>query len=200
MVAPVARTEAVRDTYFGVTVQDPYRWLEDVGSDEVRGWLEGQAAHARSVLDALGHRAALLARVAELRGDGPARSGFAAAGGAVFHLRRDAGAEVAALVVRGPGGRPERALLDPGAMAGAAHSAIDWYVPSPDGGHVACGVSQGGSEWSTLHVVETASGRLLDDALGGALFPFVSWLEDGGSFPSFVYHRHRDPPPGAPPE
>jgi prolyl oligopeptidase len=200
MPAPVARTEVVRDTYFGVTVEDPYRWLEDVGGEEARGWLEGQAARARSVLDALGHRATLLARVAELRGDGPERSGFVAAGGTVFHLRQDPGADVAALVARGPRGAPERVLLDPGTMAGEAHSTIDWLVPSPDGRHVACGVSEGGSEWSTLHVVETATGRLLDDRLGGALFPFVSWLSDGGSFPSFVYHQHRDPPPGAPPE
>jgi prolyl oligopeptidase len=200
MPAPVARTEVVRDTYFGVTVEDPYRWLEDVGGEEARGWLEGQAAHARSVLDALGHRATLLARVAELRGDGPERSRFVAAGGTVFHLRQGPGADVAALVARGPRGAPERVLLDPGTMAGEAHSTIDWLVPSPDGRHVACGVSEGGSEWSTLHVVETATGRLLDDRLGGALFPFVSWLSDGGSFPSFVYHQHRDPPPGAPPE
>jgi prolyl oligopeptidase len=99
-----------------------------------------------------------------------------------------------------PRGAPERVLLDPGAMAGDAHRAIDWHVPSPDGRHVACGISEGGSEWSTLHVVETATGRLLDDRLGGALFPFVSWLGDGGSFPSFVYHQHREPPPDAPPE
>jgi hypothetical protein len=56
--------------YFGVTVEDPYRWLEDAGGDEARGRLEGQAAHAPSVLDALGQRATLLARVAELRGGG----------------------------------------------------------------------------------------------------------------------------------
>ncbi|HEU4896109.1 MAG TPA: prolyl oligopeptidase family serine peptidase [Actinomycetota bacterium] len=199
MAAPAARTEVVRDTYFGVTVEDPYRWLEDTASDEVGAWLEGQAAHARSVLDGLGPRSALLARVAELRGHGPTRSGFAAAGGAVFHLRQDAGADVPALVVRGPGDGPERVLLDPGAMAGATHRAIDWYVPSPDGRHVACGVSKGGSERSTLHLVETATGRLLDDTLPGALFPFVSWLEEGGSFPSLIYHHHPDPPEDAPP-
>jgi prolyl oligopeptidase len=200
MFAPAARTEVVRDTYFGITVEDPYRWLEEVGGEEARGWLEGQGAHARSVLDALGHRATLLARVAELRGNGPERSRFAAAGGAVFHLRQDAGADVPALVMRGPEDAAERILLDPGTLAGATHRAIDWFVPSPDGRHVACGISEGGSERSTLHVVETATGRLLDDRLGGALFPFLSWLSDGGSFPSFVYHQHRDPPPGAPPE
>jgi len=43
MAAPIARTEVVRDTYFGVTVQDADRWLEDAGGDEVRGWPEGQA-------------------------------------------------------------------------------------------------------------------------------------------------------------
>jgi hypothetical protein len=48
MAAPIARTEVVRDTYFGVTVEDAYRWLEDAGSDEVRGWPEGRQNAALS--------------------------------------------------------------------------------------------------------------------------------------------------------
>jgi prolyl oligopeptidase len=200
MDQPVARAEVVRDTYFGVTIEDPYRWLEDEESDEVRSWLDGQARYARSVLDALPHRKALLVRIAELRGGTPTLSAIRVAGGAVFYLRRDPDADLPALVVRERPDAPERVLLDPATIAGEAHSAIDWYVPSPDGRHVACGVSEGGSERSTLRVIEVESGGLLEDAITRVRFSFVSWLNGEGSFRSFLYHRYPVPPAGTPPD
>jgi len=181
-------------------VEDPYRWLENGESDEVRSWLDGQARHARSVLDALPHREALRARIAELRTGAPTLSEFRISAEAVFYLRQDPDANLPSLVVRATFAAPERVLLDPGTMTGAAHSAIDWYVPSPDGRYVACGISQGGSERSTLHVIEVDTGRLFDDAINGVHFPFVSWLKDNGSFRSLVYHRYRELPPGTPPD
>lgn len=51
----------------------------------------------------------------------------------------------------------ERVLLDPAGMTGNEHSHLDWYVPSPDGRHVACGISQGGSENSTLRIIDVAA-------------------------------------------
>ena len=56
---PVARVDMVRDTHFGTTLEDPYRWMEQEG-EELYGWLEGQAVYARSVLDVLPRRASLL--------------------------------------------------------------------------------------------------------------------------------------------
>ncbi|HEY8775423.1 MAG TPA: prolyl oligopeptidase family serine peptidase [Gaiellaceae bacterium] len=198
MLAPAARTEVVRDTYFGVTVEDPYRWLEEIGSDEVRAWLDAQARHARSVLETLPHRAALRGRIAELPSGTPALSEFRVAAGAVFCLGQDADADVAALIVGDASAGPERVLLDPGGISGAAHSTIDWYVPSPDARYVACGISQGGAERSTVHVIEVDSGSVIDDAVTGVHFAFLSWLEDEGAFRSFLYHRYPDPAAGTP--
>jgi prolyl oligopeptidase len=121
-------------------------------------------------------------------------------GEAVFYLRQDPDADLPALVWRERPDGPERVLLDPSTMAGQAHSAIDWYVPSPDGHYVACGVSEGGSERSTLRVIEVESGGLLEDAISRVHFSFVSWLNDNGSFGSFIYHRYREPDPGTPPD
>jgi prolyl oligopeptidase PreP (S9A serine peptidase family) len=66
MALPSARIETVYDTYFGTTIADPYRWLEDWRSDEAMAWLNAHAAHARSYLDALPHRTELMARISEL--------------------------------------------------------------------------------------------------------------------------------------
>jgi prolyl oligopeptidase len=196
MTPPVARIEVVRDTYFGVTVDDPYRWMEDWESDEARAWLDAQAAHARAFLDALPQRAALRTRIGELSAGSPTLDDFKVAGGRAFYLRRDPGADLPALMTRGMPDGPERVLLDPNSTSDAARMAIDWYVPSPDGQRVAYGVSEGGSENSTLHALEVESGRTLDVAISRVRFAFVSWLEDNRSF---VYHRYPDPPADTPP-
>jgi prolyl oligopeptidase len=200
---PVARVEMVRDTGFGTTLEDPYRWMEQEGEEFLR-WLEGQAAYARSMLDALPRRTSLLARIRSLGGALPQISGLSMAGERIFYLWREADVRVPVLMVRdldGGSGQqlgPSRVLFDPDSGWGEGHHAIDWYVPSPDGRYVACGVSPSGSENSTLQVLDADRGVVLDDRIPpNTAFGFVSWLEGNRSF---VYHRFPDPSAGAPPQ
>jgi prolyl oligopeptidase len=190
---PAARVAPVRDTHFGVVTDDPYRWMEEP-SAEFDGWLHEQATHARKHFDGLPARAPLLARIRELRGRATTRSHYALAGDRMWYLRTDPEAAVPVLVTAEAGG--ERVLLDPNAMAGAAHHTLDWYVPSPDGRYLACAVSAGGSERCTIRVVDVPTGELLPDAIGDVRFPYLSWLPDGRSF---LYHRYLDLPPDVPP-
>jgi prolyl oligopeptidase len=196
----VTRAEVVRDTYFGVAVEDPYRWLEDLEAAEVRDWLAAQARYSRSVLDGLPDRASLRAEL----GQGGGAAGLThlrVAGGQVFYLWQEAGQQVASLMVRSRSGGPARVLFDPAAMGGASPAALDWQVPSPDGRRVACGVSHGGSERCTVHVVDVAAAAISEAVLDGVAFPFIGWLaDDDGAFASFVYHRYRDFPVGTPPD
>jgi prolyl oligopeptidase len=196
MVLRTARIDVVRDTYFGVTLEDPYRWMEDWTSDEARAWLLEQAAAARKVLDALPERDALFARIAALGDAALDLTDVRMAGGRCFYLRREAGAALATLVVRLAPAAPERVLVDPAAIASEVHSAIDWYMPSHDGRRVAYGVSQGGSENSTLCILDVDTGEHFADTISRVRFPFVSWLEDNRSF---VYHRYPAPPADTPP-
>ncbi|WP_240973036.1 hypothetical protein [Nonomuraea composti] len=136
---PIARVDVVRETLHGITLEDPYRWME-AGGEEFHRWLDGQARHAREHLDALPHRSGLLARIRELGGALMRYFGLAMAAGRVFALVREPGARVPVLTVTEAGG-VSRVLFDPGAVRGDGPHAIDWYVPSPDGNHVACAVS-----------------------------------------------------------
>jgi prolyl oligopeptidase len=188
--------DTVWDERFGVRMADPYRWLE-TDSAERRDWLTAQAAYATDHLTALPDRAALVDRVTELMAAATPLSGFAAAGGQVFCLRHGSGLPV--LVVRDAtaGDGAERVLLDPATLPGAVHSGIDWYVPSPDGTRVACGISPGGSEDSTLHVLDVPTATLGPEAIPGTFHGAVSWLPDGSGF---VHHRYRRPAPDTPPD
>ena len=197
MIPPAARVEVVQDTYFGTTIDDPYRWMEDGHSDEAHAWMSEQSAYAHATLDALPHREALLSRIAELSSGIPTLHTFRLAGGRIFYLRHDPGAEAPVLAMRSAFAHPERIVLDPTNLPGDEQLSIDWYVPSRDGRLVACGFSSGGSEESTLRVLDVESGAVLDDAISRIHFAFISWLEDNRSF---VYHRYPEPPADAPPE
>src|SRR5580700_8446152 len=98
------RRDPTVDILHGVAVADPYRWLEDSDSAEVRAWDEAQTAETRAVLDRLPMRAALRARAKELLSVGyvgaPLSRALAGGGRRYFHMRREGAQEQAVLVVR----------------------------------------------------------------------------------------------------
>jgi prolyl oligopeptidase len=120
MMPPRARVAPVYDTYFGTTVEDPYRWLEDWQSGEAYTWLAAQAAFTRAFLDALPERASLLAHIAALDAAGPTVSHLRLAGERAFYMLG------AKLVVRAAPDAEERVLLDPDCMVGEEPVAVAW--------------------------------------------------------------------------
>ncbi|MET8862783.1 prolyl oligopeptidase family serine peptidase [Nonomuraea sp. NPDC004580] len=192
-IPPIARVDVVRDVLHGVTLDDPYRWME-AGGEEFDHWLDGQARHAREHLDGLPGREELLARIRELGAAHAQYASFTPAAERLFYLAREPAARVPVLMVREPDGAT-RTVFDPGILPGEAHHAIDWFVPSPDGRHVACAVSASGSEEGTIQVVDAGSGAVLEAIPPTARFAFVSWPDTG----SFVHHRF-DAASDAPPE
>lgn len=194
MAQPIARVDVVTDTLFGVSLSDPYRWMEQ-GGPEFDTWIAEQGAYTDEFLAALPERAALLARVTELTAGAVTVTSLATAGEHVFHLRQSGDDGVPVLVVRD--GDNERVLLDPGTLPGAEHSSLDWFVPDHHGTRVACGISQGGSERSALHVLDVATGELRHEGVPGMARGVVSWYPDDERFLVLVVP---EPAPGTPAE
>lgn len=183
----IARVLVARDTFWGTTIDDPYRWMEDWCGEALGAWMEAQAVYTREYLSAVPERAALLARITELDEATPSLVGYALASTRTFYLRRDSDGRNAKLVMRRSAHAQEEVLIDPEGDADAkVGSCIDWYCPSADGCLVAYGVSSGGSEQSILHVLESDTGRILDEAIGGTMFGQLTWLAGGHAF---LYHR-----------
>jgi prolyl oligopeptidase len=180
--APVARVEVVRDTYFGETLSDPYRWMENSKDRDWLPYLKGQNNHARAVLDRLPARGSLLKRIEQLSGDTVATSRVQRAGGLTFFAQRPKGADNFKLFVRdGHGG--DRVLIDPtvtGVVNG--HVSLDWWRASPDGRYVVYGLSQNGSEDSMLHVLSVADGKVLPERIANTEDAQPQWLDDGSGF------------------
>ena len=180
--APVARIDAVHDTYFGETLSDPYRWMENPKDHEWLPFLKGQNEHTRAVLDALPTRPSLLKRIRQLSGDTVVTSRVQRAGGLTFVSQRPHGADNFKLFVRDGAGR-DRVLVDPTKASGEkSHVSLDWWRASPDGRHVVYGLSKDGSEDSILHVLGVADGSDLPERIADTEDANPHWLDDGSGF------------------
>lgn len=196
---PPAPSEPAADTLHGVRVDDPFRNLENVKSPATQAWLKAQADHGAAVLASIAGRDELTRRIAELaRAAGDSvRSVRRLPGERTYYLKRAAGQSQFKLMLRTGARGAERVLVDPEKLAkasGVPH-AINWYAPSWDGRTLAYGVSAGGSEDASLHLVDIASGRSLREPVPRVHWEWVSWAPDSRRL---AFTQNRELPPGAP--
>jgi prolyl oligopeptidase len=179
----VARIEPVTETFFGKSVTDPYRWMEDPSDKDWEPFMKTQAAHTRGVLDSIPGRAALARRVSELAGDLEVISTIQVAGPYVFIEKRPAGANNFRLFVREGLQGAERLLVDSELRtAGDVHYSMNYWSASPNGKYVMYGMSPSGSENAVIEIMETATGRVLPDRIDRAQYASPSWLPDESAF------------------
>jgi prolyl oligopeptidase len=179
----------------GVAVADPYRWLEDGDSPETRAWVEAQNEFTRSVLDGLPQRSAIHARLDTLLTTGAVTTPVLR-GARRFYQRRDGRMDQPRLVVRdGPDGA-ERTTIDPNTLSASGLVALDWWYPSESGRRLAFGLSEGGTELSTLYVMDVEGGEKLElERIPYTRAASLAWLPDDSGF---YYTRY--PEPGSVPE
>ena len=170
---------------YGASVTDPYRYFENMNDPVVVRFFREENTYARAVLSRLGTaRAALFDRIQQLDNAGSVVSDVTRDGPYYFYLKLNPGENSPKLCMRNADGGDERVLVDPQSLASAGkHYTINYFLPSLDGRYVAYGISEGGSEAAVIHVVETATARVLPDAIDRAYYVGVtSWLPDGNSF------------------
>jgi prolyl oligopeptidase len=160
---PVAPVHNVPETFFGTTVDDPYRDFENTKSPAVAAWMKAHSDHAHAVLMAIPGRAGMREKLERYDSATPARVADVVRlpGELYFYERRGARDDQFKLYMRRGLQGTEKLLFDPELLkkkTGKAH-AINYFTPSPDGRMVALGVSAGGSEEAAMRVLDTASGR-----------------------------------------
>lgn len=196
---PAAPVRPITNEYFGVKVTDPYRYMENLKSPAVQRWVEQQGNYSRTLLDRIPGRAKLLNEVRGLDESEPARMGqvIQLANGRLFYLKEWAKQNAYVLYQRDGFSGKESPLVDPAAFnnAGAEPASITFFSPSSNGEYVAFGISRGGTENTTIHVVKAGTGQSLPDSIPGVRFPVAAWLPDGHSF---LYNRLAPPAAGAP--
>jgi prolyl oligopeptidase len=198
---PATPKHPVTDQYFGVTVTDDYRWLENWDDPAVKQWSAAQNAYARSYLDSLPDRPAIKERLHQLAGSGSvAYFSLQFRGGILFARKSQPPKQQPLLVALDSNADPasERIVFDPNAASAKGSVAVDFYVPSLDGKLVAVALSENGSEDSSAHVFEVATGRELADRVPRVNFATaggsIDWKADGSGFYYTRYPQGKERP------
>jgi prolyl oligopeptidase len=183
--APETKKQTVQDSYYGTTVQDDYRWLEDLKSPEVKAWVKKQTQRAEKFLDALPGRTAIAAEVRKLISAQPiSYSEVRLVAGKIFALKFDPKKQQPSVVVLDGPDRPEseRAICDPNVIDSTGATAVDWFVPSPDGKLAAVSLSKSGSEDGDLYFFSVTDGKQRPEVLKHVQYPTAggsaAWTKD----------------------
>ena len=185
---PAAETpkKPVSTEYQGVTVEDPYQWLEKDDEPDVKAWSGTHNQRTRQYLDQLPDRRAIEKQLTEWYAKtSPSYSSLVSRPELLFVMKFQPPKQQPLLVTLTSVDdlKSEKIVLDPNVLDAKGTTAIDWFVPSLDGKYVAVSLSQGGSEDGTLHFYETGTGKALPDAIAHVQYPTAggsaAWNADG---------------------
>ena len=195
--APLSEQRAVTDSYHAVAVTDPYRWLENAADPKVHEWSAAQDARARKYLDSLPLRAPIFEQLlSQISATSSSYAGLRAVGDSVFayYTQPPKQQPMIAMLTNAADPALARVVVDPNVIDVKGTTAIDWFVPSPDGNMRAVAMWENGSEDGTLHVFDASSGMEI-----GAPIPRVQYPTGGGSLAwradskGFWYTRYPGP-------
>jgi len=179
---PPTRADDLTETRFGVTLRDPYRWLEDAAAPAVRSWMEEQDRYARAWLARLPGRDALARRLGGLLYLDSIAPPLHR-GNRYFYARTHADREKAIVYWKEGENGAERVLLDPNMMSADGTTALGVWVPSHDGERVVYALRENNADEATLHVMDVAAGRRSEiDVVPGAKYAEPSWTPAGDGF------------------
>ncbi len=192
---PKAEKRPLEETLHGVKIVDNYRWLEDGTSAETQKWVAEETAYTRGVLDPLPGRDAIHKRLTELLSIG-SLTAPEIGGKYYFYQRREGMQNQPVLYVREGVDGKDRVLVDANQLAADGTIALDWYRPSENGKYLAYGTSPSGSEMSTLHILETKTGKALPDTIERTRACSLAWLPDNSGFYYTRYPKKGEVPDG----
>jgi prolyl oligopeptidase len=186
---PATEKKPVKETLFGHTLVDNYRWLEGDDSDpnnmgkvtpEVTAWTDAQNAYTRSVLDHLPDRRKLEEELRPLMEVGSV-SAPTMKGKYYFYTKREGKENQPRIFVRDSASGEPRVLLDPSLVDYTGLTAIGGMAPSQDGKYLAVGLYRAGDENTTVYIIDTASGQWLNEQIDGKA-GVIEWLPDDSGF------------------
>jgi prolyl oligopeptidase len=186
---PATRTTNQVDVYHGVTVPDPYRWLEDDNSPETKAWVGEQNKLTFAFLAQIPQRPAIKQRLTRLwnfeRYGVPFKEG-----GRYFFNKNDGLQNQSVLYTLPALDAAPTVLLDPNKLSADGTVALAGLAVSDDGNLMAYGLSAAGSDWEEWKVRDVRTGRDLSDQLKWVKFSGASWTKDGRGF---YYSRYDEP-------
>ena len=186
---PLTTKKAVIDTLFGTEVVDNYRWLEDDRSEATETWVKAENEVTFDYLNKIPYRAQLKTRLTELWNYEKVGTPFTE-GGYTYFYKND-GLQNQYVIYRKKDGE-ETIFLDPNTFSEDATTSLGSLSFSKDGKTVAYSISEGGSDWRKIIVMDAASKTIKEDTLVDVKFSGISWYKNEG-----FYYSSYDKPKGS---
>lgn len=174
------KADSVTD-YFGTKVQDPYRWLEDDRSEETENWVKAQNEVTFDYLKQIPYRDELNKRLTQLWNYEKLGAPFTE-GGYIYFFKND-GLQNQYVVYRKESENEEAEIfLDPNKFSEDGTTSLSSLNFSKDGKKAAYSISEGGSDWRKILVLDAETKKIIEDTLIDVKFSGVSWKADEGFF------------------
>lgn len=187
---PQTRTVDQVDDYFGTSVADPYRWLEDDHSEETAAWVVAQNELTFGYLDGIPYRTPLKARLQEIY-NYPRYSAPYRRGDRFFFFKNDGLQDQSVVYVQeGLDGEAE-VLLDPNTFSEDKTLVLTAFAPSRDGKYAVYGLSEGSSDWQTYRILNIDTRETLPEVIEWVKVSYPAWCGNG-----FYYGRYDAPEAG----
>ncbi|MCL3779700.1 S9 family peptidase [Prolixibacteraceae bacterium JC049] len=190
MQYPVTEKQDVTDTYFGTTVEDPYRWLEDDNSEETAKWVKAQNEVTDAYLAKIPFRTKIEERLTELWNYPKIGTPYKKAG-KYFFYKNDGLQNQSVYYMTDDLTKEPVVLLDPNKLSEDGTVALSGTSVSKDGKYLAYRVARSGSDWNEVFVKNIETGELLKDHVEWVKFSGTAWYKDG-----FFYSRYDKPAEG----
>jgi prolyl oligopeptidase len=183
--APIGYPAAARgtqiDVYHGVSISDPYRWLEDTDSPETKAWVEAENKVTEAFLATIPERPAIKTKLTQLwnyaRFSAPFKEG-----GRYFFFQNTGLQNQSILYVQDGRNATPRVLLDPNLLSTDGTVSLAGQAASDDGHYLAYSISTSGSDWREVRVRDVNDARDLVDTLKWVKFSNISWTHDNKGF------------------
>ncbi|MGR5000030.1 prolyl oligopeptidase family serine peptidase [Vibrio celticus] len=187
---PVTNKQIVSDDYFGQIIEDPYRWLEDDRSDETAQWVASQNEVTFDYLAQIPYRAELRERLAKAQDYKKSSQPFVR--GDYTYFYKNDGLQNHSILYRQKEGQQVEVFLDPNTFSEDGTTSLGSVSFSKDYSLVAYSISEGGSDWRKIFVIDTETKQQLEAEITDAKFTGISWLGNRG-----FYYSSYDKPDGS---
>lgn len=178
------------DVYFDTKVADPYRWLEDDKSEETGSWVKAQNEVTYAYLNQIPFRDALKARMEKLWNYEKIGAPFKE-GNFTYYFKNN-GLQNQSVVYRKDKSGKEEVFLDPNTFSKDGTTSLGGLDFSKDGSKAAYSISEGGSDWRKVIIIDALSKKVLEDTLVDVKFSGISWYKNEG-----FYYSSYDKPKGS---
>jgi prolyl oligopeptidase len=180
-VSPNSHVEPVTDVLHGVSITDPYRWLEDQDSPRTKAWVEAQTRHVRAYLDAIPDRGRIRDRVRELLAIETCDS-LQRVGNRYFFRKRLPGQEQPSIYMREGADGTDILLIDPTDRGTGSFTSVKPLRVSPNGQLLLYEIKEGGESTGKFELHDISGRVCLSDSLPHGYLRGFAFAPDCQSF------------------